>query len=134
MYKNLFDKLKSEKPAFVAVYGTLKKGKYNNRCLGDSKYIGTSKVSGFKMYSLGGFPGVIPGDSEIVIEIFQVTNEADAHSIYNLEGYNGVRGHSRNTFYDTVDVEVNINGENLTAEMFIYKGNRLGPFVSSGEW
>lgn len=134
MYENLFDKLKAEKPAFVAVYGTLKRGQSNHRCLGDSVFIGTSRIPGFKMYSLGGFPGVVTGDASILIEVFQVTNDKDAQRVYSLEGYNGVRGHARNTFYDTVDIEVNINGEDLKAEMFIFKGRYLGPLVESGEW
>ena len=134
MYINTPDKIKQGKSAYVAVYGTLKRGNHNHRVMGDSEYIGTARISGFEMYSLGGFPGVLPGEGEITVEIFRVNNTRDAEYIYRLEGYNGVRGHHRNSFYDTTDISVNIDGQDYTAEMFIYKGGRLNSRVESGEW
>lgn len=132
---NLIQKINAGLPAFVAVYGTLKKRGNNHRVMGESRLIGEAVVPGFDMFKLGGFPGVRPGDGSVLVEVYQVTNTTDARRIYSLEGYNGIRGDSDNTFYDTQGIDVQIGGHNFESEIFIYQG-RCDPKqkVEDGVW
>jgi gamma-glutamylcyclotransferase (GGCT)/AIG2-like uncharacterized protein YtfP len=40
------------------VYGTLKREYGNNRLLANSEFVGSTKIDGFVMFGMGGFPGV----------------------------------------------------------------------------
>ena len=70
----------------VFVYGTLKKGHGNHRLLENSRFIGEDSITGFDMYSTGGFPAVIPGDGVVFGELYEVTPE-ELESLHRLEGY-----------------------------------------------
>lgn len=75
-----------------AVYGTLRLNQGNYmRYLDneDSEYIKTKVIKGYEMYSLGGFPGVIRGNGNIVVDIFEVTNKNIETRLDRLEGYRG---------------------------------------------
>lgn len=113
----------------LGVYGTLKQNHGNNRLLRDSKLLGTTKVSGFKMYSLGGFPAITKDDGEITIEVYEVTSEEILKSIYRLEGYSGERDNQAN-WYDTTDVKTEFG----LAEIFYFKHQPNGQVVENGVW
>ena len=60
----------------IAVYGSLRKGCYNNRWLGNAKYIETFTVTGFALYDLGFYPAAVEQKgSSIVIEIWEVDDD-----------------------------------------------------------
>lgn len=61
----------------VFVYGTLMRGQINHKCyLSNSEYIGTGEISGYALYAVSYFPGVIPEVGEKVKgEIFRVDND-----------------------------------------------------------
>lgn len=74
----------------VAVYGSLRKGLHNHNLLEDADFLGTDQVSGFKMYSMGGFPfithdGATESDT-IQIEVYQV-DPYEMRRLDQLEGY-----------------------------------------------
>ena len=69
----------------VFVYGTLMKGERNHHFLEDSKLLGASSVEGYDMYNVGWFPAIIRGDSRILGELYEVSQE-DMPSIDALEG------------------------------------------------
>ena len=72
---------------FVGVYGTLKKGESNHGLLSDSKFIGGGfTLPKFSLISLGGFPGILPGDSSVSIEVYKV-DEATFKRLDRLEGH-----------------------------------------------
>lgn len=94
----------------IACYGSLKKGFYNHRALGeDAKFLGTSSVLGV-MYSNGSYPKLYkPGIS---------TNEADNFlreelerqhelEIYDISGsnYRDIRGMELGAGYEEEDIE-----------------------------
>lgn len=74
----------------VAVYGTLREGQGNwswalrNR----SEKLGEAEISGFQMYSTGGFPAVVHATDEdvIKIEVYEVDDEVFS-DLDRLEGY-----------------------------------------------
>src|SRR3990172_1166524 len=65
----------AEKNYPLFVYGTLKKGFALHGALEDAPFLGDAEVKGFKMYSLGGFPGVVRDEKAGTIkgEIYEVT-------------------------------------------------------------
>lgn len=76
----------------VAVYGTLREGQGNWRwALRDrSEKLGDAELSGFKMYSTGGFPAVVRTTDEDVedihVEVYEVDDEVFS-DLDRLEGY-----------------------------------------------
>lgn len=115
----------------IAVYGTLRKGFGNHWFMGNSQLLGTTKTPAqFTMFDNGGFPFVFPsGETEITLEIYDVTDNNTLAGIYGLEGYSGVRG-SVSNWYDTVDVETPWG----KAEMFVAKKVPNLRIVKSGDW
>jgi gamma-glutamylcyclotransferase (GGCT)/AIG2-like uncharacterized protein YtfP len=117
----------------LAVYGTLKEGFGNNRLLQHSTLLGEEIVSGFKMYSLGGFPAInrADEDSNIKIEVYEVTDPEILSRVYRLEGYSGERD-SNSNWYDTADVPTKWG----SAEIFYFKKSLHGdrPVVETGNW
>ena len=69
----------------VFVYGTLMKGEYNHIFLEESKFIKTTSIHGYDMYNVGYYPAIIPGDSIIPGELYEVPSY-DMPRIDGLEG------------------------------------------------
>ena len=56
--------------SLIFVYGTLKKGGSNHHLMAGQKFLGAARtIPGFRLYDLGGHPGMIPlpGDQAGVI-------------------------------------------------------------------
>ena len=72
----------------VAVYGTLKRGLSNFEShLSDATFLGEWKsLPNFTMLDLGAYPGVIKGNTSVLIEVFQV-NERQLTKLDILEDY-----------------------------------------------
>lgn len=116
----------------IFVYGTLKKGFSNHRVMGESTLLGEATITGFDMLSLGGFPALVKGKSEIKGEVYEVNQENTLRGIYRLEGYTGNRNSTGN-WYETADVDTPF-GE---AELFYMKdGSRYNdrPIIQDGVW
>jgi len=87
----------------VAVYGSLREGLGNHEVLnGAPKIAETFTGPEFKMISLGGFPGVLPGDKKVKVEVYQVDDEETKIGLDRLEGYPD--------FYDRKEVKLE-NGD-----------------------
>ena len=88
-------------PNLVFVYGTLKRNKGNNQCLGeDQEFLGEFKTEPiYTLYDLGGFPITDRGGKHAVVgELFRV-NPSRLPRINRLEGYTGRKG-DRENWYD----------------------------------
>lgn len=59
----------------VFVYGTLLHGEANHTLIEDSLFIGKGRIYGHKMYDVGYYPGIIPGDGTVLGELYEVTDE-----------------------------------------------------------
>ena len=74
----------------VFVYGTLKKGGSNHHCLKDQKFLGAARtIPGFRLYDLGGHPGMIPlpeDQAGVIGEVWEV----DAASLAQLDVLEGI--------------------------------------------
>jgi gamma-glutamylcyclotransferase (GGCT)/AIG2-like uncharacterized protein YtfP len=71
------------------VYGTLKRGCSNHHHLAGQQFVGAARTTpGYRLYDLGGYPGIVaqPDDREGVIgEVWTVDDEA-LHALDEFEG------------------------------------------------
>lgn len=73
----------------VFVYGTLKSGHYNHRCISMDKTSKMVEEESFivgQMFDLGAFPAVTPGHMPIKGEVWEVSDETLAR-LDHLEGH-----------------------------------------------
>lgn len=114
-----------------AVYGTLKKGRGNDARLRSTKFLGDHLTEpNYTMYSMGGFPAVVPeGNTSITIEVYETTDEDVINSVNALEGFSGIKNDPRN-WYDTETIDTPYG----KAEMFIFKTAPARPVVEGGKW
>ena len=109
----------------VAVYGTLKHGRYNNVLLSRSEILSVERLKGWEMYDLGAYPAVKPSDSTectIHVEIYEVDKEV-LKNIDRLEGFP--------RFYNRKLVETSVG------EAYIYFLDRRLPQhmkIKEGKW
>lgn len=108
----------------IAVYGSLREGEYNFNAFPDAKKVKQSRVEGFKLYSLGAYPGAIKSESEedtMVVDIIEV-GEASYERIRAMElgaGY--------------TEESVDIEGEEYP--IYVYRRQpREENLVESGDW
>ena len=85
-----------------AVYGTLRLNQGNyNWCLKNKEnvsFVETKRIKGYRMFSLGNFPGVREDEnSEITVDIFDVNNDDVVRNLDGLEGYR--KNDERNSMY-----------------------------------
>ncbi len=110
----------------VAVYGSLLKSLHNHHILGDSELLGTDKINGFSMYSLGSFPFITPDetDTKVDIEVYEV-NASVFSALDRLEGYP--------SFYDRKEVDTE-HGKCWIYFMEDTAGYNTEIKVSDGDW
>lgn len=122
------------------VYGTLKKGFCNNSVMGDSEFVCEGTLSGFEMYSLGGFPAIVPSESlhcTVHGELWRVMSPNQWRNIDALEGCRNGGTHEGN-MYNRVEVAVmSEECESIQwskAYTYVWNGGRLDRKVPSGKW
>lgn len=100
----------------VFVYGTLMRGEANHEYyLTDESFKGNASASGFEMYDIGAFPGIVPGDGVIPGEIYEVDDETLQRLDY-LEG--------EGSLYIRESVPVIMStGEEDFALIYVYNGS-----------
>lgn len=82
----------------IAVYGSLKAGKYNHGILEDSLYLDTTKVSG-TLYRVSSYPALVDeGDNLYDAEIYEVSDNV----------YEWIAGMERGAGYKEVNVDGHI--------------------------
>lgn len=106
----------------VAVYGTLRRGGGNHRLLQNESLVGHTSVPGFDMLQVSmSFPGVVDGDGNVVVEVWEVSKEAFAR-LDILEGYPNL--YTRRL----------IPTEFGDAWIYIWNGPNNGAKIQSGDW
>lgn len=80
----------------IAVYGSLKQGYHNHGVIEGSRLLGQDHLTGWDMYNLGAFPGIIAGEGTIHVEVYDVDQET-ALRVDALEGYR--ESNEKSSFY-----------------------------------
>lgn len=106
----------------VFVYGSLKRGEFNHKVLGESKFIGKTKVRG-RIYDLGHYPGAkLSEDGEIHGEVFDVDNET-------LNRLDRLEGHPH--FYERKECDSPLG---VVSVYELKRRMNLEDLIPSGEW
>jgi gamma-glutamylcyclotransferase (GGCT)/AIG2-like uncharacterized protein YtfP len=66
------------------VYGTLKRGFYNNLYLQNAKYLGDYVLNGYDLLDLGYYPCIVKGKGKVYGEVFDAP-KLDGFRIYLME-------------------------------------------------
>jgi gamma-glutamylcyclotransferase (GGCT)/AIG2-like uncharacterized protein YtfP len=122
----------------VFVYGSLKR-RYGNHGVmkrAGGNFVGVATLSGHRMFSLGGFPGILPSDdlSHVVTgELYEVDPDRIG-TLDALEGYS--LHHEPNSMYlRRVRTVATPDGDEVSASVYIWNGSRGDrPWVSDGVW
>ena len=109
----------------IFVYGTLKKGYRNHRLLEGSNFIGEGRISGYDIYDLGSFPGIIGGTGEVLGELYEI-NQETLKRVDRLE--------SEGYLYSRLPVEVNQKDCLIKAAAYVFNGNVHNARRIEREW
>jgi gamma-glutamylcyclotransferase (GGCT)/AIG2-like uncharacterized protein YtfP len=108
----------------VFVYGTLMKNCYNHQhYLKGQKCLGQAVLTGYALYNMGSYPGIIPDKAEKVLgEVYEI-DRLVLKQLDKLEG-NG-------SLYIRRSAEVWLDDETINAEVYVWnsevrKGDRIG--------
>lgn len=97
----------------VFVYGTLMRGESNHEFfLSDDWFISRAIVAGFDMYDIGYYPGIIPGEGNVLGELYEVSVDA----IENLDSLEG----EGSLYIRKCVTAIKENGEAAFASIYIY--------------
>lgn len=118
-----------DKPIYIAVYGSLRKGEYNynsfKRMYGDDyEYIKTSSILGYNIYDLGSYPGLKVSqnpDDRVIIDIMKCSKEC----------FNSINRMELGAGYSTIKVKDESSDDTYLAYLYEYPCNKL---VLSGDW
>lgn len=121
----------------VFVYGTLRKGGSNSALLQDAHFEAHTELTGFKLYTLGRFPCILPDPERNAIlktESYLVTDDILAR-LDQLESYYG-DGHPKN-LYNRITVTSNCGKTGFVyvfsaAQWPIYRKNSA--LITNGDW
>lgn len=120
------------KKQIFAVYGTLRLGQGNYKRIleNNSRHIKTINIPGFKMFSLGGFPGIKRAEEEssIVADIFEVSCPETKKRLDMLEGYNK---EFDSGMYLRRKIELDNNED---CEIYVWNYSDEGPSIKNGDW
>lgn len=94
----------------VFVYGSLKKGYWNNVLLENQEYVGDGIVRGFDMLSFGAFPAIVPNNDGIIHGELYSVDDVALHRMDRLE--------SNGSFYQRELKNVEIDG--TVEEAWVY--------------
>ncbi len=118
-------------PAYLFVYGTLRRGSRNRfaRLLeSQARFVGNARVAG-RLYSFGKYPGAIRSDlagERVRGEVFLL--KAPARILQALDEYEGPK-------YERVAVPVELaSGKHIEAWVYFYRSKPVTGRIPSGKW
>jgi len=95
------------------VYGTLKRGFGMNRMFNNSKFVGKASTGkGYKMISLGGYPGVLfGGEGSVSGEVYEVSEDV----LTQCDHYE-----SNGFLYNRKRILISVDGEEIKKVCWVY--------------
>lgn len=115
---------KNNRLAFI--YGTLMQGERAEHLLAEATYIGRCRLQDYAMYNLGRYPGIQPCAGEVVYGELYLIHEQMVQVLdeYEEEG----------TLYDRKTVTVQLGGQPVRADAYIYKKDVAGCPLMHRAW
>ncbi len=98
----------------VFVYGSLKRDFPLHHHLTGARYLGEAKLPGFRMYDLGWYPGIVPGEGTIFGELYEV----DFTTLLLLDQIEDEGEEYRRELLEVFTQE----GEKVPAFVYVYRG------------
>ena len=110
----------------LLVYGLLRQGLSLAGLMAGAKPLGIRHVSGFVLYDLGRYPGVVPGQATLVAELYEMPADCSWEALDEAEGVE-----DDPPLYRREVVQL----EDGPAQLYIY-ARPLGDArqISSGDW
>ena len=111
----------------IIVYGSLRKGLGNHLYLTNSDYIGTATLKGYKMYSLGWYPAIVPTRyaDEIEVECYTLS----------LHTFRQIHAMETGAGYKIKEERVILeNGEPFDGYVYYFKIKPNNHVVKGGKW
>lgn len=112
----------------VFVYGTLKRGYGNSRLIPEHVDHVEDSVTGFSMYHMGGFPGVVQDEEGTVQGQVFLVDDACLERLNRLEGF--VDGSDHN-FYERINT---ITDGGLEVCIYIQALRPSSKYIPDGVW
>jgi len=115
----------------VAVYGTLRRGGFANRRFGlDHAPLEAQLNIDGRLYDLGGYPGFVHGEGEVVTEIYRVSDAV----LEELDRYEGVDPDDpAGGLYRREAMALDELDEPVW--VYVFNGSVAGrPFIEGGDW
>ncbi|KKG11688.1 hypothetical protein EO98_08200 [Methanosarcina sp. 2.H.T.1A.6] len=115
----------------MALYGSLRNGLYNSRRFdlqNRSEFLGTTKVSGYALYSLGPYPGIYPSEGcSVVAEVRRFSGKQleIAKSIDYMELFGG---------YHREYVDLEIENQKIRGFIYVYDEKPEAEIIGHGDW
>ncbi len=116
----------------MVLYGSLRDGLYNNRRFylqNMSEFMGTTKVRGYALYSLGPYPGIYPSEeSSVVAEVRRFSGKKQlevAKSIDYMELFGG---------YHREYVDLEIGEKRIRGSIYVCNKKPETEIIEHGDW
>ncbi len=124
-------------PGHCFVYGTLKRGQSNYRLIAEAVRVVTPATVAGRLYDLGPFPALGPGDDRVRGELLLIEPTLLAHTLTVLDELEGYRPTDpRGSIYvrQVVDAVTN-DGEGIAANAYFYNRDTAAlRYLPTGEW
>lgn len=106
----------------IIVYGSLRRKQGNSHWMTNAQWLGDMQIEGYELYSLGHYPGVIPGEGTVYCEVYRI----DATTLGELDALRTKAGEYKRQLMQT---------PYGSAWLYVYQRPVKGrECIASGDW
>ncbi|WP_034492880.1 gamma-glutamylcyclotransferase family protein [Buttiauxella agrestis] len=106
----------------IFVYGSLRRKQGNSHWMTNAQWLGEHHVENYALYSLGHYPGVVPGEGSVMGEVYRI----DASTLSELDALRTKGGEYKRQLIQT---------PYGSAWMYVYQRPVDGlTLIESGDW
>ncbi|EOV9546947.1 gamma-glutamylcyclotransferase family protein [Cronobacter sakazakii] len=106
----------------IFVYGSLRRKQGNSHWMTNAQWLGDYDIENYQLFSLGHYPGAVPGEGSVVGEVYRI----DAITLAELDALRTARGEYKRQLIQT---------PYGSAWMYVYQRPTEGlTRIESGNW
>ncbi|CBA33903.1 gamma-glutamylcyclotransferase [Cronobacter turicensis] len=106
----------------IFVYGSLRRKQGNSHWMTNAQWLGDYDIENYQLFSLGHYPGAVPGEGSVVGEVYRI----DATTLAELDALRTARGEYKRQLIQT---------PYGSAWMYVYQRSTEGlTRIESGNW